>query len=138
MEFRLLGPVVQLGKTSPSRGEDHRFKSGPAHFIIFFLDSLRWSFCSLEAYMWKEKMWSKGGVWNGDTGKSWWQKQNACHHFERYWSNLGDSGSSNDNHSWCSSAGLRFRHRLTFGCVLLLLIAFLRFFINPNNEPSLF
>ena len=26
------GPVVQLGRTSPSRGEDHRFKSGPAHF----------------------------------------------------------------------------------------------------------
>ena len=26
------GLVVQLGKTSPSRGEDRRFKSGPAHF----------------------------------------------------------------------------------------------------------
>jgi hypothetical protein len=25
------GSVVQHGKTSPSRGEDHRFKSGPAH-----------------------------------------------------------------------------------------------------------
>ena len=25
------GLVVQLGKTSPSRGEDRRFKSGPAH-----------------------------------------------------------------------------------------------------------
>ena len=28
------GPVVQLGRTSPSRGEDHRFKSGPAHFVL--------------------------------------------------------------------------------------------------------
>ena len=25
------GPFVQSGKTSPSRGEDHRFKSGTAH-----------------------------------------------------------------------------------------------------------
>jgi hypothetical protein len=25
------GLVVQSGKTSPSRGEDHWFKSGPAH-----------------------------------------------------------------------------------------------------------
>jgi hypothetical protein len=30
------GPVVQLGKTSPSRGEDRRFKSGSAHFEAFF------------------------------------------------------------------------------------------------------
>ena len=30
------GPVVQYGKTSPSRGEDRRFKSGPAHFLASF------------------------------------------------------------------------------------------------------
>ena len=32
-----VGPVVQPGKTSPSRGEDHRFKSGPAHTSDFDL-----------------------------------------------------------------------------------------------------
>jgi hypothetical protein len=30
---KAVGPVVQLGKTSPSRGEDRRFKSGSAHFF---------------------------------------------------------------------------------------------------------
>ena len=28
------GLVVQSGKTSPSRGEDRRFESGPAHFLL--------------------------------------------------------------------------------------------------------
>ena len=36
IQFVQAGPVVQLGKTSPSRGEDRRFKSGPAHFEAFF------------------------------------------------------------------------------------------------------
>ena len=31
------GLVVQLGRTSPSRGEDHRFKSGPAHHQVLLL-----------------------------------------------------------------------------------------------------
>ena len=31
------GLFVQSGKTSPSRGEDHRFKSGTAHHHHFFL-----------------------------------------------------------------------------------------------------
>ena len=34
---KAVGPVVQLGKTSPSRGEDRRFKSGSAHFCAVFL-----------------------------------------------------------------------------------------------------
>jgi hypothetical protein len=38
------GLVVQLGKTSPSRGEDRRFKSGPAHFMAFYA-----SFCCARA-----------------------------------------------------------------------------------------
>jgi hypothetical protein len=33
---KAVGPVVQLGKTSPSRGEDRRFKSGSAHFLLCF------------------------------------------------------------------------------------------------------
>ena len=36
----LVGPVVQLGKTSPSRGEDRRFKSGSAHFYCVFVAPL--------------------------------------------------------------------------------------------------
>jgi hypothetical protein len=34
---QVCGPVVQLGRTSPSRGEDRRFKSGSAHLFCVFV-----------------------------------------------------------------------------------------------------
>lgn len=38
MGFRCaVGPVVQHGKTLPSRGKDRRFESGSAHFFGVFL-----------------------------------------------------------------------------------------------------
>ena len=33
----MVGPVVQLGKTLPSRGKDRRFESGSAHFFGVFV-----------------------------------------------------------------------------------------------------